>query len=107
MTPWNIIAQSGLMEVFLQNFIFLKTMLQILLKRENTGFGMYGGKGGESIHDESSQLKFTNGRMQPTSRGLESMLKEYYRCIHPESKQLNLKINFAEKGKQSCSPPRN
>ena len=50
-------------------------------------------------YDESSQLKVTNGRMQPTSRGLESILKEYCRCIHPESKQLNLNINFAQKKK--------
>ena len=70
------------------------------VEKWKTGFGMYGEQGGESIHNEFNQLKITYCRMQPASRCLESMLQEHYRRIHPESKRLNSKINFVEKGKQ-------
>ena len=86
-------AQSGLMEVFLQNFDFVE--------KRKTGFGMYGEQGGESIHNEFNQFKTTYCQMQPASKRLDSR-------IHPSRKQskvqwLNSKINFVEKGKQPCS----
>ena len=87
MTSWNIIAQSGLMEVFLQNGSILP------------GFGMYGEQGGESIHNEFNQLKITYCPMPPASRRLESMLQEHYRRIHPESKAVKFKNKFYRKKK--------
>ena len=84
-------AQSGLMEVFLQNFDFVE--------KRKTGFGMYGEQGGESIHNEFNQLKITYCPMQPASRRLESMLLEHYRRIHPESKAVKFKNKFYRKKK--------
>ena len=65
-------AQSGLMEVFLQNFDFVE--------KRKTGFGMYGEQGGESIHNEFNQFKTTYCQMQPASKRLDSR-------IHPSRKQ--------------------
>ena len=64
-----------------------------------TGFGMCGEQGGESIHNDFNQLKITNFRMRPASRHLESMLQEHYRCIHPESKAVKLKNKLCRPGK--------
>ena len=100
MTSRNIIAQSGLIELFLQNFICLKTMLEILLKSGRLGsVCLYGEQGGESIHNEFNQLKITYFWMQLASRRLESMLQEHYRRIHPESKAVKFKNRFSRKRK--------
>ena len=91
-------TQSGLMELFLQNFICLKTMLKILSKNGWPG----------SVYMMSRMgcrftLSLINSKLHIVGCTLLLyVLKTCYKIILDASiqkvKQLNAKINFAEKG---------
>ena len=102
-TSWSIIAQSGLMEVFLQNIICLKTMPQIRLKSGRLGLVCM-----VSRVENKFTMSLTNSKLHiyGCSR-LQNILKACCKSITVASiqkaNQLNSKINFVEKGKQPCS----
>ena len=50
--------------------------------------GVYGEHGAESIHKVFSLLQRKYCSMKPVTRRLQSMLKEYYRLVHPDTKAL-------------------
>ena len=109
MTWWSIIAQSGLMEVFLQNFISicLKTMLQILLKGGRLGLVCK-----VSRVENQFSMKLVNSKLHIAGCNLpQDVLKACCKSITyasiQETKWLNSRINFVEKGKQPCSIARN
>ena len=77
MTSWNIMVQSDLMKVFLQN-----DHATNFVKKWKNRFGM---QGGDSIYNEFNQFKITYCRMQSASKRLKMMLQEHYRHIHAES----------------------
>ena len=107
MTSWSIIAQSGLMEVFLQNFICLKTMLQILLKSGRLGLVCLA-----SRVENQFTMSLINSKLHIAGCNLlQDVLKACCKSITDVSiqkaKRLNSKINFVEKGKQPWCIARN
>ena len=88
-----IIAQSGIMEVLILNFICLKTIQQVLLKSGRLALVCM------MVSRVENQFTTTYSRMQPASKRLESMLQEHYSRIHPESKAIKLKSKFCRKRK--------
>ena len=102
MTSWNIIVNSGLMEIFLQNFICLKTMLQILLKSGRLGLVCM-----VSRVENQFTMSLINSKLHIAGCNLlQDVLKACCKSITDASiqkaKRLNSKINFVEKGKQPC-----
>ena len=99
MTSWNIIVNSGLMEIFLQNFICLKTMLQILLKSGRLGLVCIVSR----VENQFTMSLMNSKLILPDAACFKTSWQS-----HPSRKQnkvqwLNSKINFVEKGKQPCS----
>ena len=107
MISWNIIAQGGLMEVFLRNFICLKKMLQILLQSGRLGLVCMVSRVKSRFTMSSINSKLCIVRCSL----LQDVLKACYKSITGASIQpanwLNSKINFAEKGKRPCSTAKN
>ena len=96
MTSWNIIVNSGLMEIFLQNFICLKTMLQILLKSGRLALVLWwaGWRINSQLHIPGCSL---------LQNVLETCCKSITVASIQKAKWLNSKMNFVEKWKQPCS----
>ena len=97
------------MEVFLQNFISicLKTMLQILLKGGRLGLVCK-----VSRVENQFSMKLVNSKLHIAGCNLpQDVLKACCKSITyasiQETKWLNSRINFVEKGKQPCSIARN
>ena len=107
MTSWNIIAQSSLMEIFLQNFICLKTMLQILLKSGRLGLVCM-----VTRVENRFTMSLINSKLHIAGCSLlHDVLKACCKSITDASiqkaKWLNSKKKFVEKGKQPCNIARN
>ena len=94
MTSQDIIAQSALMELFLQNFMCLKIMLQILLKSARLGlvYMMRRVDSRFTMSSIKSELRIVGCSL------LLDVLKACYESIIGASilkgKPLNSKINF-------------
>ena len=68
------------------------------VKKWMARFGIYDEQDGVSIHIEFNKLKITYCRMYPSSIRFENMLQDHLDASIQKVKQLNAKINFAEKG---------
>ena len=91
------------MEVLLQDFIYLKTMLQILLKS-----GILGLVCMVNRVENQFTMSLINSKLHIAGCSLvPDVLKAYCKSIEDayieKAKQLSSKINFVEKGKQPRS----
>ena len=58
------------------------------LENWGSSFGLYGEQGVESLHATINGLNINYRSMHPKTRRMESMLKEHYMRVNPESKRL-------------------
>ena len=99
----GVLSHSGLMEVFLQNFICLKTILQILLKSGRLGLVCIVGRVENQFTMSLINSKLHNAGCSLLQDVLKACCLSITDASIQKAKRLNSKKNFVDKGKQPCS----